>query len=117
MLFRSTMPAGECDSWGEFWKQVVMWNDEPTDKSLADYHRGRRFAYLAIDAIQKDNVGRRQLEITVDRMLESAFRRRGPAGKLCRGLSEAEKGFINVLCLAAVGPNDLKAKAKQEGWQ
>jgi hypothetical protein len=111
-----TMPAGECGSWGEFWKQVVMWNDEPTDNSVADYHRGRRYAYLAIDAIQKDNTGRCQLEITVDRMLEGAFRRRGPSGKLCRAISEAEKGFIAALCLAAVRPNDMKAEAKREGW-
>jgi hypothetical protein len=111
-----TMPTEQCGSWGEFWKRVVMWNDEPTDDRHADFWRGRRYAFLAIEAIRKDNTGRRQLEITVDRMLEGAFGRRGPSGKLCRALSEAEKGFIAALCLAAGRPNDLKAEAKREGW-
>jgi hypothetical protein len=40
--------------------------------------------FLAIEAIRKDKTCGRQLEITVERMIEGAFRRRGPPGKLCR---------------------------------
>ena len=112
-----TMPAGECGSWGEFWKRAVMWNDEPTDDQHADFWRGRRYAFLAIEAIRKDKTCGRQLEITVERMIEGAFRRRGPSGKLCRNLSVAEKGFIDFLCLAITRPDYFREKAKREGWQ
>ena len=112
-----TMPAEHCDSWGEFWQQVVMWNDERTDDPYKDYQRGRKYAYLAIDAIQKDGTCNRQLEITVELMLKGAFRRRGPSGNLGRSLSNAESGFMESLCLAAVRPNDLVERAKREGWR
>ena len=112
-----TMPAEQCGSWPEFWQQFVMWNDEPTDDRHADFLRGRRYAFLAIEAIRKDKTCGRQLEITVERMIEGAFRRRGPSGKLCRNLSVAEKGFIDFLCLAITRPDYFREKAKREGWQ
>jgi len=112
-----TMPTEECGSWAEFWKRAVMWNDEPTDDQHADFWRGRRYAFLAIEAIRKDKTCGRQLEITVKRMIEGAFRRRGPSGKLCRNLSVAEKGFIDFLCLAITRPDYFREKAKREGWQ
>jgi hypothetical protein len=68
-----TMPTEECGSWAEFWKRAVMWNDEPTDNPHADFWRGRRYAFLAIEAIRKDKTCGRQLKITVDRMIEGAF--------------------------------------------
>jgi hypothetical protein len=111
-----TMPAEECDSWGEFWKRVVMWNDERTDDSYADFWRGRKYAFLAIEAIGKDKTGGRQLEITVKSMIEGAFRRRGPSGKLCRDLSSAEQGFIDFLCLAITRPAYCREQAKRQGW-
>jgi hypothetical protein len=112
-----TLPQDPGDTMGEFWGRVVMWNDEPTGNSCVDYHRGRRYAYLAIEAIRKDDATNRQLEITVERMLEGAFRRRGPSGKLCRKLSNSEEGFIDVLCVAALHPEVLKDEAKRRGWQ
>ena len=51
-----------------------------------------------------------QLEIVVERMIEGAFRRRGPKGKLCRGLSSAENGFLQGLCEIAV-------KGRMRTWQ
>jgi hypothetical protein len=111
-----TMPTEECGSWGEFWKRTVMWNDEPTDDRLADFRRGRRYAFLAIEAIQKDKTCGHQLEITVERMIEGAFRRRGRSGKLCRNLSMAEKGFIDSLCLAITRPDYFREEAKRQGW-
>jgi hypothetical protein len=97
-----TLPAEECDSWGEFWKQTVMWNDEPTDNQCADYARGRRYACLAIEALRTERICSRQLEIIVEGMIERAFRRRGAAGKLCRRLSSSEQGFLTALCRVAV---------------
>ena len=73
-----TMPAEECGSWPEFWQQVVMWNDEPTNDGQADFWRGRRYAFLAIETIRKDKNFGRQLKITVTRMIEGAFRRARP---------------------------------------
>jgi hypothetical protein len=112
-----TMPAEECGSWAEFWQQVVMWNDEPTNDRHADFWRGRRYAFLAIEAIGKDKNGGTQLENTVKSMIEGAFRRRGPSGKLCRNLSSAEQGFVDFLCLAITRPDYFKEQAKREGWQ
>jgi hypothetical protein len=97
-----TLPAEECDSWGEFWKQTVMWNNEPTADRGADYARGRRYACLAIEALRTERICSRQLEIIVEQMIERAFRRRGPAGKLCRQLSSSEQGFLTALCRVAV---------------
>jgi hypothetical protein len=111
------LPAEKCESWGEFWKCAVMWNDEPTDDKHADFSRGRRYAFLAIEAIRKDKTCGRQLEITVDTMIEGAFRRRGPSGKLCRNLSVAEQGFIDFLCLAITRPDYFRETAERGGWQ
>jgi hypothetical protein len=97
-----TLPQDPGDDWGEFWKRVDMWNDEPTDNSCADYHRGRKYAQAAVEAIVTERVGNRQLEIVVDRIIEGAFRRRGPKGALCRKLSSAEHGFLMGLCKIAV---------------
>jgi len=79
-----------------------MWNDEPTDNSCADYHRGRKYAQAAVEALVTERVRTRQLEIVVERMIEGAFRRRGPKGALCRRLSSAEHGFLQELCKIAV---------------
>jgi hypothetical protein len=98
-----TLPQEACDDWGEFWKRVVMWNDEPTGNVCADYHCGRKYAQAAVEALVTERAGTRQLEIVVERMIEGAFRRRGPKGKLCRGLSSAEQGFLQGLCKIAVG--------------
>jgi hypothetical protein len=97
-----TLPSEECGSWGEFWERVVMWNDEPTDNACTDYHRGRKYAKAAVEALVTERVSCRQLEIVVDRMIEGAFRRRGPKGALCRKLSSAEHGFLQGLCKIAV---------------
>jgi hypothetical protein len=97
-----TLPSEECASWGEFWKSVVMWNDEPTSDRCADYQRGRRYAREAIEAIRAEDACSRGLEIVVDRMIEQAFRRRGPKGALCRGLSGTEQSFLTELCKIAV---------------
>ena len=93
-----TLPREEFKTWGEFWGLTNMWNDEPTDKGHEDYQRGRRYARDAVDAIRRDKASSRCLEITVERMLEGAFRRRGPKGTLCRKLSSAEHAFLNELC-------------------
>jgi len=111
-----TLPTEDFKDMGEFWEQVVMWNDQPTGNQAADYHRGRYYAFLAIDAIQTAGCSNRQLEITVERILEAAFKRRGPAGKLCRGLGSAEEGFIAAVCRAACS-DDLKTEAKRRGWK
>jgi hypothetical protein len=97
------LPQDPGDTWGEFWERVDMWNDEPTDNACADYHRGRKYAQAAVEALVTERVGTRQLEIVVESMIEGAFRRRGPKGKLCRGLSSAEQGFLMGLCKIAVG--------------
>lgn len=88
-----TLPSEKCATWGEFWKRVVMWNDEPTGNECADYQRGRRHARDAIEVIRKENACPRGLEIVVERMIERAFRRRGPKGALCRNLSSADRLF------------------------
>ena len=111
------LPAEKCESWGEFWKCAVMWNDEPTDDQHADFWRGRRYAFLAIEAIQKDKTCGRQLEITVERMIEGAFRRRGPSGELCRKLSVAEQGFIDFLRVVITRPDYFRETAERGGWQ
>ena len=99
-----TLPQEPGDDWGEFWERVVMWNDEPTDNSCADYHRGRKYAQAAVEALVADCPRSiRQLEIVVECMIEGAFRRRGPKGALCRKLSSAEHGFLQGLCKIAVG--------------
>jgi hypothetical protein len=98
-----TLPQEPGDTWGEFWERVDMWNDEPTDNSCADYQRGRKYAQAAVEALVTERVGTRQLEIVVERMIEGAFRRRGPKGALCRKLSSAEHGFLQGLCKIAVG--------------
>ena len=98
-----TLPQEPGDTWGEFWERVVMWNDEPTDDSIADYQRGRKYAQAAVEALVTDRPGTiRQLEIVVERMIEGAFRRRGPKGALCRKLSSAEHAFLQELCKIAV---------------
>jgi hypothetical protein len=97
-----TLPQDPGDDWGEFWERVDMWNDEPTDNASADYHRGKKYAMAAVEALVTDRVGTRQLEIVVERMIERAFRRRGPKGALCRRLSSAEEGFLLELCKIAV---------------
>jgi hypothetical protein len=97
-----TLPQDPGDNWGEFWERVVMWNDEPTGNSCADYHRGHNYAQAAVEALATDRVSLRQLEIVVERMIEGAFRRRGPKGALCRKLSSAEHGFLQGLCKIAV---------------
>jgi hypothetical protein len=64
-----TLPQKPGDDWGEFWERVVMWNDEPTDNSCADYHRGRKYAQAAVEALVTDRPRSiRQLEIVVERM-------------------------------------------------
>ena len=98
-----TLPQEPGDNWREFWERVDMWNDEPTDNSCADYHRGRKYAQAAVEALVTERVSTRQLEIVVERMIEGAFRRRGPKGALCRRLSSAENGFLQELCKIAVG--------------
>jgi len=105
-----TLPQDPGDDWGEFWERVDMWNDEPTGNSCTDYHRGRKYAQAAVEALVTDRVSVRQLEIVVERMIEGAFRRRGPKGKLCRGLSSAENGFLQGLCEIAV-------KGRMRTWQ
>lgn len=97
-----TLPAVECADWRAFWRETEMWNDEPTDKPSDDFARGRRYAGLAIEALRRDETSPRQLEMIVERMIERAFRRRGPAGKLCRQLPSSEQGFILEVCRAAV---------------
>jgi hypothetical protein len=77
-----TLPQDPGDCWGEFWKRVDMWNDKPTDNSCTDYHRGRKYAVAAVEALVTERVSTRQLEIVVERMIEGAFRQRGPKGKL-----------------------------------
>jgi hypothetical protein len=106
-----TLPEDPGDCWGEFWKRVDMWNDKPTDNSCTDYHRGRKYAEAAVEALSTERVSTRQLEIVVERMIERAFRRRGPKGKLCRGLSSAEHGFLMGLCKIAVKGRARKAPA------
>jgi hypothetical protein len=102
-----TLPQEPGDDWGEFWERVVMWNDEPTDNSCADYHRGRKYAQAAVQALLTDRPRSiRQLEILVESMIEGAFRRRGPKGALCRKLSSAEHGFLQELCNIAVGSRE-----------
>jgi hypothetical protein len=98
-----TLPQEPGDTWGEFWERVDMWNDEPTDNACADYQRGRKYAQAAVEALVTERVSTRQLEIVVERMIERAFRRRGPKGALCRQLSSAEQGFLMGLCKIAVG--------------
>jgi hypothetical protein len=98
-----TLPDHECATMGELWDEVVIWNDQPTPKGHEYHERGKNYARLAIAAIQHDGATTRQLEVLIDRMIEQAFRRRGPAGKLCRQLSSAEKSFLQELCQAAVG--------------
>jgi hypothetical protein len=112
-----TLPTTDFKDMGEFWEQVVMWNDQPTNSPATDYHRGRYYAYLAIQAIEKSGSSNRQLEITIERMLEVAFKRRGPGGKLCRGLGSAELGFLEAVCRNATHPDFLKSEAKRKGWQ
>ena len=97
--FRDTPCGGML---GQFWKQTVMWNDEPTDDQCADFARGRRHACLAIEALRTERICSRQLETIVERMIERAFRRRGPAGRPCRQLSSSEQGFLKELCRVAV---------------
>jgi hypothetical protein len=97
-----TLPSEECASWGEFWERANMWNDEPTGDSCADCQRGHRYALASIDTIRKENASSRGLEIVVERMIERAFRRRGPKGALCRKLSSAEQSFLEELCKIAV---------------
>jgi hypothetical protein len=93
-----TLPQEPADNWGEFWERVDMWNDKPTDNSCADYHRGRKYAQAAVEALVAERVSVRQLEIVVECMIEGAFRRRGPKGALCRKLSSAEQVFLQELC-------------------
>ena len=96
-----TLPREKFATWGEFWKLTNMWNDEPTDSGCEDHQRGIRYARSAIEAIRRDKATSRCLEITVKRMMEGAFRRRGPKGTLCRKLSSAEHAFLNELCRIA----------------
>jgi hypothetical protein len=97
-----TLPAAEYTCWGDFWKRTVMWNDEPTEDSCADYQRGRGYAREAVAAIVKDAALSRSLRIVVETILERAFRRRGPRGGLCRQISSAEDGFLTELVDIAV---------------
>jgi hypothetical protein len=96
------VPAAEYTCWGDFWKRTVMWNDEPTEDSCADYQRGRGYAREAVAAIVKDAALSRSLRIVVETILERAFRRRGPRGGLCRQISSAEDGFLTELVDIAV---------------
>ncbi len=97
-----TLPQEPGDDWGEFWERVDMWNEKPTDNACTDYHRGRKYAQAAVEALVTERVGTRQLEIVVERMIAGAFPRRGPKGALCRKLSSAEGGFLQELCEIAV---------------
>jgi hypothetical protein len=68
-----TLPSEECDTWGEFWKRVDMWNDEPTNDPCADHSRGRQYARASVEAIVAEGASIRQLEIVVERMIEKAY--------------------------------------------
>lgn len=98
-----TMPKGDCATMSELWDKVDIWNDQPTASGIEDHQRGEKYARLAMAAIRDDGATSRQLEVLIDRMIEQAFRRRGPKGQLCRHLSSAEKSFLHDLCRAAVG--------------
>lgn len=97
-----TLPLQKCEDWGDFWKRTTMWNDDPTKEGHVDHRRGREYARQAIAALIKDGARSRGLEMVVDHMIERAFRRRGPGGRLCRQLSSAETGFLHELCEIAV---------------
>lgn len=97
-----TLPLVQCEDWGDFWKRMTMWNDEPGKDGGADYQRGRRYVREAIAAIIKDGAQSRGLEMVVDAILERGFRRRGPGGRICRQLSSAETAFLHELCKVAV---------------
>jgi hypothetical protein len=99
-----TLPPEGFTNWEEFWDRVDMWNDEPTGNACEDYHRGRRYARNAIEATRQENASSRGLEIVVEKIIERAFRRRGPKGHMCRKLSDAELGFLDELCKIASKP-------------
>lgn len=116
-----TLPAEEFATWGEFWERVDMWNDKPTANGCEDYQRGRRYARSAIEAIRQERATSRCLEITIERMLEGAFRRRGPKGKLCCQLSSAEQAFLQEVCRVVSKPwraaADLTRSVTGSGWR
>ena len=97
-----TLPEEPAASWGEFWRATEMWNAAPEGKPHEDSARGRQYARMAIEAIQQDSASGRQLELTVERMIERAFNRRGKGGRLCRQLDYAAHGFIAEICKAAL---------------
>lgn len=105
-----TLPSGDVKVWKDFWSQTTMWNDAPTEDAGADYHRGKGYAQAAIAAIVNDNALPRDLEIVVRKIVDSGFKRKGPAGKLCRGLASAEEGFLDELCKVAVEGRRLADK-------
>lgn len=104
-----TLPPGKFTDWSDFWDQTKLWNDEPTDDPSEDYHRGRRYAEDAIGAIIKDDAIHHDLVLVMQRMIEGGFRRKGPAGRLCRSLASCEEGFIDALCKIAVESSRLIA--------
>jgi hypothetical protein len=75
---------------------------QPTSNGCADYQRGRQYARAAVEAIVTDDATIRQLEIVVKGLIDGAFRRRGPGGRLCRQLSSSEQAFLQELCRLAV---------------
>jgi hypothetical protein len=97
-----TLPLQKCDDWEDFWKRTSMWNDDPTKEGCVDHRRGRDYARQAIAALIKDGARSRGLEMVLDHMIDRAFKRRGPGGRLCRQLSSAETGFLHELCEIAV---------------
>lgn len=102
-----TLPPAEVTDWKEFWEQTSLWNDQPTNASSADYHRGIDYAKCAVAAIVKDRALSHDLQLVVGRIISGGFRRKGPGGKLCRGLAAAEEGFIYELCKIAVESSRL----------
>ena len=97
-----TLPARDCTDWKTFWQETEMWNVTPGSKPHEDYSLGREYARLTIAAIKQDESTGRPLDQIVSRMIELAFTRRGPGGRLCRQLDSVAVGFIREVCKAAL---------------
>jgi hypothetical protein len=97
-----TLPEQPCTDWRTFWQETEMWNVTPSRRPHEDFQLGRQYARQTIDAIKQDESSDRPLDQIVSRMIERAFTRRGPGGRLCRQLDATVQGFIREVCKAAL---------------
>lgn len=98
-----TQPVEQPANWRVFWQETELWNCEISGKPHEDCSLGRQYARAAVAAFQEEGVSSPLLlEKIVDRMIERAFTRRGPGGRLCRQLDNVAQGFIREVCKAAL---------------